>query len=125
MDAFDVTNAMNIYARGTDSIPQKSIAQKNSSAQVIEPVKSSNQKAYTVTLSSEALNRKNSQFDTRQKNERKTFELNQQIDSEAKDRELEAEKSRFQRRQTAEEHRFIEKQRIEKLRFNEQQRQNT
>lgn len=115
MDTFDVAQISSVYSRGARFIP------RDGSVQNSQPSSSrSENRAYTLTLSTKATEQARNQFEVRQLREAQSFESSQKRDSEAKDRELAAEKNRFDREQVADERQFKEKQRIEKIRYNQQ-----
>lgn len=84
-----------------------------------------NTRAYTVSFSSDTLQKSESQFESKQNSDLKAFESKQKIETATKDRELEAEKKHFHQAQATDKRQFQEKQRIDKIRFIQQQRQNS
>lgn len=83
-----------------------------------------NTRAYTVSFSSDALQKSESQFETKQNSDLKTFEIKQKNEADTKNRELEAEKKLFHMDQATDKRQFQERQRLDKIRYIQQQKQN-
>lgn len=84
-----------------------------------------NTRAYTVSLSSDALQKSVSRFESKQNSDLKTFESKQKIEADTKDRALETEKKLFHQNQATDKRQFQEKQRLDKIRYVQQQKQNS
>lgn len=83
-----------------------------------------NTRAYTVSFSSYSFQKSETQFESKQNSDLKTFEIKQNIEADTKDRELEAEKKLFHQDQVKDKRQFQERQKLDKIRYIQQQKQN-
>ena len=76
--------------------------------------------SYSVSLSSEGIDRSKALFESGQASDLRSFERSQDRKEQTKERELDAEKSQFDRQQASEKRQFEAEQRLEKMKFAQQ-----